>query len=226
MDPVSASILIEAPREEVFDYLADIANHSEFTGHYLVDWHLTRENSVGRGAGARFRVKAPGNRFGWGDVTLAELERPYRIVEVGRSGKGNRVRTVGVYEMVPGSAHSTRVTFTLRTEPATLSDRMMEQMGGRLWLTGENARALRRVRSIIEGSGRAAARRPAAIRMRQAAKIIARNLQPESPPRSSPRAKHGQRLCLQLRNIRGAENAGETIQPFVSGAPRRRELQH
>ncbi len=148
------STSIEAPREDVFDYLADIANHSEFTDHYLVDWHLTREDSVGRGAGARFRVKAPGNRFGWGDMTLAELERPYRIVEVGRSGKGNRVRMVGVYELVAGSAHSTRVTFTLRTEPATLSDRMMEQMGGRLWLKRQSTRGLRRLREIIEGTGR------------------------------------------------------------------------
>ena len=50
---------ISAPREQVFDYLQDIANHPEFTDHYLVDWHLTRIDSVGLGAGARFRVKAP-----------------------------------------------------------------------------------------------------------------------------------------------------------------------
>ena len=50
---------IARPREEVFEYLADIANHAEFTDHYLVDWHLTREDSYGQGAGARFRVEAP-----------------------------------------------------------------------------------------------------------------------------------------------------------------------
>ena len=54
------TVSIAKPREEVFEYLADIANHAEYTDHYLTDWHLTREQSYGRGAGARFRVKAPG----------------------------------------------------------------------------------------------------------------------------------------------------------------------
>ena len=57
---VSASIILSAPREQVFDYLQDIANHPEFTDHYLVDWHLTRIDSVGPGAGARFRSRGPG----------------------------------------------------------------------------------------------------------------------------------------------------------------------
>ncbi len=130
MDPVTVSILIDAPREQVFDYLQDIANHPEFTDHYLVDWHLTRIDSVGLGAGARFRVKAPGNRFSWGDVTFAEVERPHRIVEVGRTGKTNRVRTLGVYELAQGAGGTTRVRFTLETQPATLSDRIMESFGG------------------------------------------------------------------------------------------------
>ena len=51
MDPVTVSIVVSAPREQVFDYLQDIANHPEFTDHYLVDWHLTRIDSVGTGRG-------------------------------------------------------------------------------------------------------------------------------------------------------------------------------
>jgi uncharacterized protein YndB with AHSA1/START domain len=150
MDPMTVSIVVDAPRERVFDYLQDIANHSEFTDHYLVDWHLTRIDSVGRGAGARFRVKAPGNRFSWGDVTFAEVDRPHRIVEVGRGGKNNRVRTLGVYELAPGVAGTTRVRFTLETIPATLSDRLLEGFGARAWLRRKNARSMRRLRSIIE----------------------------------------------------------------------------
>ncbi len=117
MDPVTVSIVVSAPREQVFDYLQDIANHPEFTDHYLVDWHLTRIDSVGPAPGARFRVKAPGNRFSWGDVTFAEVERPHRIVEVGRTGKNNRIRTLGVYDLAPAAAGSTRVQFTLETVP-------------------------------------------------------------------------------------------------------------
>jgi uncharacterized protein YndB with AHSA1/START domain len=155
VDPLTVSILISAPREQVFDYLQDIANHSEFADHYLVDWRLTREISVGQGAGARFRVKAPGNRFGWADSTFAEVDPPRRIVEVGRAGKGNRVRTLGIYELAPGPSDSTRVSFTLQTQPATLSDRLLEALGQRAWLKRQSQRALRRLRSIIErGEGR------------------------------------------------------------------------
>jgi uncharacterized protein YndB with AHSA1/START domain len=147
---MTVSILVDAPRERVFDYLQDIANHPQFTDHYLVDWHLTRIDSVGRGAGARFRVKAPGNRFSWGDVTFTEVERPHRIVEAGRTGKANRIRTLGVYELAQGAGGTTRVRFTLETEPATLADRIMEGLGGRGWLRRKNAKALRRLRAIVE----------------------------------------------------------------------------
>ena len=150
MDPVTVSIVVSASRERVFDYLQDIANHSEFTDHYLVDWHLTRIDSVGRGAGARFRVRAPRNRFSWGDVTFAEVDAPHRIVEVGRTGKNNRIRTLGVYELASAAAGTTRVRFTLETVPATLSDRLLESFGARGWLKRKNARALRRLRTIIE----------------------------------------------------------------------------
>ena len=154
------SIVVSAPREQVFDYLQDIANHPEFTDHYLVDWHLTRIDSVGRGAGARFRVKAPGNRFSWADVTFAEVDRPHRIVEVGRTGKNNRIRTLGVYELSPAAAGTTRVRFTLETVPATLSDRLIEGLGARSWMRRKNARAMRRLRTILERGtrGRGAAR--------------------------------------------------------------------
>ena len=152
MDPVTASVFIDRPREQIFDYLQDIANHPQFTDHYLVDWHLTRIDSVGLGAGARFRIKAPApaGRFAWGDATFVEVNRPHRIVEVGRTGKANRVRTVGVYELAPAAAGATRVQFTLQTEPATLSDRLLEALGGRRWLHRQNARAMRRLRAILE----------------------------------------------------------------------------
>ena len=154
MNPLTVSIVVSAPREQVFDYLQDIANHPQFTDHYLVDWHLTRIDSVGRGAGARFRVKAPGNRFSWGDVTFAEVA-PHRIVEVGRTGKNNRIRTLGVYDLDPGAHGTTRVSFTIETVPVTLSDRLMEGLGARGWLRRKNERALRRLRAILEdGEGR------------------------------------------------------------------------
>lgn len=151
MNPVSVTTVISAPREELFDYLNDVANHVQFTDHYLVDWHLTRLDSVGLGAGARFRVKAPGNRFDWAETNVVEVEAPHRIVEAGRTGKNNRIRTLGVYELEPAGAGATRVSFTLQTVPATLSDRIMESFGARSWTRRQNAKALRRLRAIFEG---------------------------------------------------------------------------
>ena len=74
MDPTTISVTVARPREEVFEYLADVANHAEFTDHFLVDWHLLREDSYGLGAGARYRIKMPLNRFDWGDVSFVEVD--------------------------------------------------------------------------------------------------------------------------------------------------------
>ena len=146
---------ISKPREEVFEYLADIANHAEFTDHYLVDWRLTRENSYGTGAGARFRMKAPFNRFSWADMSFAELQPPFRIVERGRGGKYNRIRMLGTYTLSPGSGGSTRVEYTLETVPALLSDRLMEALGGGAWTRRQTRKAMRRLQTILEeGRGR------------------------------------------------------------------------
>ncbi len=158
MDPITVSTTISRPREEVFEYLADIANHAEFTDHYLIDWHLTREDSYGEGAGARFKVKAPLSRFSWADVTFAEVQPPYRILERGRGGKYNRIRMVGTYTLSPGAGNSTRLEYTIETVPVMLSDRLMETFGGRSWNKRQASKALRRLRLILE-EGRARGRR-------------------------------------------------------------------
>jgi uncharacterized protein YndB with AHSA1/START domain len=150
VEPFTVESTISRPREEVFEYLADIANHAEFTDHYLTDWHLTREDSYGSGAGARFRVKAPFSRFNWADMTFAELQPPFRIVERGRGGKYNRIRMLGTYTLSPGPAGSTRVEYTLETVPVMPSDRLMESLGGTRWLRRQMRKAMRRLRTILE----------------------------------------------------------------------------
>jgi uncharacterized protein YndB with AHSA1/START domain len=130
VEPFTVTTTVARPREEVFDYLADIANHAEFTDHFLKDFHLTREQSYGRGAGARYRVDMPLNRFPWADTTIVELDPPYRLVE--------------------GAGDTTRVELTSETEPALVTDRLLEKLGARGWLRRQNRRALRRLQAILE----------------------------------------------------------------------------
>ena len=106
-----------SPARRSSQYLADIANHPEFTDHYMVDWHLTREDSYGTGAGARFRIKAPLRRFAWADFTFAEVQAPFRIVERGRGGKYNRIKMLQTYTLSPGPSGTTKVEYTLETLP-------------------------------------------------------------------------------------------------------------
>jgi uncharacterized protein YndB with AHSA1/START domain len=148
VDPFTVEVVIARPREEVFEYLADIANHAEFHDHFLEKWHLTREDSYGQGAGARFHAKV--NRYSWGDVTFTEVVAPRLIVERGRAGKYNRVLTRGAYELEEGSGQTTRVTYTFETKPKLLTDRLFEPFGHRGAFKRKSNRALRRLRAILE----------------------------------------------------------------------------
>jgi len=150
VDPFTVESTISRPREEVFEYLADIANHPEFTDHYLVDWRLTREDSYGAGAGARFRMKAPLSRFSWADVSFSEVQPPFRIVERGRGGKYNRIKMLGTYTLSPGPGGSTRLEYTLETVPVMPSDRLMEALGGNAWMRRKTRKAMRRLQTILE----------------------------------------------------------------------------
>ena len=150
MDPVTLHVNIDRPREEVFAYLADVANHPEFTDHFLKDWRLTREQSYGRGAGARYRQGGRFDRFGYYDLNLAELDPPYRIVGVGRGGKYNRIKTYHEWTLEP-NGDATRVQYVYETEPPLRTDRFIEAVSGRRgWFRRNGGKALRRLQGILE----------------------------------------------------------------------------
>ena len=86
MRQVSVSILISAPREQVYDFVADLAGRPAYTDHYLKDYRLARANAYGKGAAARFLLDAPlGSERG--EFSIKEAERPRRILEEGRIGR-------------------------------------------------------------------------------------------------------------------------------------------
>jgi uncharacterized protein YndB with AHSA1/START domain len=150
VDAVTTSVIIDRPREEVFAYLADVANHPEFMDHFTERWNLLREDSFGKGSGARFHIKRRLDRFSWADMSLVEVEPPWRIIAFGRMGKFNRIRTTSVWELDPSGASATEVEWSFSTQPATLPDRILETLGGRRFFQRRHAKALRRLRSILE----------------------------------------------------------------------------
>lgn len=160
MDPHTSQLTIGAPREALFTYLADIANVPEYADHLIEEVHLLREETVGRGAGLRFKLKgARFNRFPWADMTWVELDRPRRLLGVGRMGKFNRIRVLYEWVLEPAGAGATRVALTVRTQPKTPTDRLIEGLGtGRRMRRGWG-RALKRLRTIFEEDGRGRGRR-------------------------------------------------------------------
>jgi uncharacterized protein YndB with AHSA1/START domain len=151
VEPLTLSTTIAKPREEVFEYLADVANHEEFSDHCMVDWHLTREDSYGRGAGARFRVKSRFDRFSYGDITLTELRPPEQILATGRAGRFNRIRTRSTWTLEEDGPGRTKVTFQTQSTPVLKSDELMEKLlRVRVATARCHRRALERLRSILE----------------------------------------------------------------------------
>jgi uncharacterized protein YndB with AHSA1/START domain len=158
MRPAVVTTTIDAPREEVFSYLSDLANHVEFTDHFLKDFRLERLDSRGVGAAASFRVESAVAKLPlaspiaslWMEIVVTALQPPYRIALEGRAGRTGRIRVDLAFELTLHDHDMTRVELRFSSEPATRSDRLRELLGGRAWLVLQWRRALRRLKQILE----------------------------------------------------------------------------
>jgi len=151
MGPIHAEIEIDAPRERIFDLIGDLSLRPSFTDHFLSDFHLTRIEPRGVGAGARFRVQAPLRKI-WMDTTIVEQEDGVKIAEAGAGGRTNRIRTHTVWELSSGTGGLAAVTVTHWSEPGNPLDRALEvASGGSFWQERGWREALRRLREIAEG---------------------------------------------------------------------------
>jgi uncharacterized protein YndB with AHSA1/START domain len=149
MGPIGAEAEIDVPRGRVFEVLCDLSLRPAFTDHFLTEFHLTRIEPRGVGAGARFRIEAPLRRV-WMDTEIAELEEPHLLVERGWGGRGNRIPNHTVWELTGGPGTLTTVRVASWTEPGPV-DRALEVLSaastwqGRGWRT-----AMRRLREGLE----------------------------------------------------------------------------
>jgi uncharacterized protein YndB with AHSA1/START domain len=146
MGPYSFQVSIDAPRERVFDFICDLGTRPSWTDHFVSEYRLERIPASGRGAAARFRVDAPAG-IRYMETVIAEVDRPYRVVENCRGGRLDRVPMRMVWELKEGTV--TEVTLTFWTMPASVPDRMRE-IGRGGWWRRRLGRALRRLRDQIE----------------------------------------------------------------------------
>jgi hypothetical protein len=149
MRPLTVHTSISAPREEVFDFVGDLAARVAYSDHYMHDFRLTRPRSRGVGAAARFVLDAP-LVSSWCEIAISEYDRPRRLVERARVWRLGRTPAVAVYEFIQDVQGVTRVELTIWTEPATRIDALKEAMGVRRWLKGQAKTSLERLRLIFE----------------------------------------------------------------------------
>ena len=148
MRQVTVDVHISAPREQVFDFVADLGARPAYTDHYLFDYRLARLNPYGLGAAARFRLRAPRAKE-WAELAIVECDRPRRIVEEIRYGRRGRNRSVAVYEFLAEAGGLTHVELTTFSEPATVVDRLRE-IGAAGWLRRQTKLSLERLRLVFE----------------------------------------------------------------------------
>ena len=148
MREVTVHTVISAPRDEIFDFVADLSLRPAYCDHYMRDFRLARANPRGVGAAARFRLQRPLAKE-WAEIQVKVADRPQRIVEEGRIGRLGRSRIVAVYDFIPEAAGTTRVELTTYAEPATTVDKL-KQTGASRWVRRRSRKALRRLRDIFE----------------------------------------------------------------------------
>jgi uncharacterized protein YndB with AHSA1/START domain len=152
MREVTVSATISAPREDVFDFVCDLAARPAFTSHFMDDYRLARVQPVGVGAAARFKLDAPlANEYA--ELTITRADRPRQIIEEIRYGRRGRNRSVAVYDFTRESGNVTRVELTTLSEPATMLDRVKE-IGAAGWIKRKTRKALDRLRMVFEEPSR------------------------------------------------------------------------
>ena len=144
MLPVTVRTHIAAPREQVFDTVADLAARVAYTDHYMQELHLTRPRSTGVGAAARFKMRGL-----WTEVAIVEVDRPRRLREEGGIGRLGASRFYAEHEITDQGGGVTRVELTCWTDPVGPLGRVRER-GLRRWLKRKSKTGLERLRKIFE----------------------------------------------------------------------------
>jgi uncharacterized protein YndB with AHSA1/START domain len=109
-EPVTVSVEVARPRQEVFEYVDLIANHERWMKRLYKDWSFEGPKR-GVGAIAKAQVDAPAAAEKV-SFEVVESTAPERIVEEGESAHGKR-ETRGTYRFTELDGGGTRIEFEL-----------------------------------------------------------------------------------------------------------------
>jgi uncharacterized protein YndB with AHSA1/START domain len=149
MIPVTVHAYISAPREDLFDFVADLAARPAWCDHFMQDFRLAHPDSRGEGAGARFQLDEPGWRH-YEEVTIVTAERPRLVVERMHGGRNLKTKGEIVWELTREAGGQTRVEVTWAREPGTPREAFKEKFGSRRWMRRQLKTALERLRVVFE----------------------------------------------------------------------------
>jgi hypothetical protein len=139
--PVTVSIDLPQPRDEVFAFLDVMANHESFTDHMLVDWRVSGPPA---GLGSKARVTAKiGGITDEADIEVIEVDPGTRIKERNIAAKGKRHGT-GTYVLSDLPDGGTHVEFTYEFERVPGYERPLVPLMRRMLRRG-NQRAMERL---------------------------------------------------------------------------------
>src|SRR3954454_16552442 len=153
MLPVTAQASISASREELYDYIVDLALRPAWCDHYLKDYRLVSPRSRGVGAGAPYLIDAPLSRL-YMEVTIVEAESPRWIAERAHGGRNLRTRGGVTWELTRAGSGLTRVEMTTWHEPGTPREALKQRLGMQRWMKRQTKTALERLRIIFEEGSR------------------------------------------------------------------------
>lgn len=151
MGPVFTEVDIDAPREEIFDYLMDFDTRPFLYGETVGSFRLLRLDSRGVGAGARWQFK---RKKAWADSSINAAEAPRRISERGVTGRYNKTATGTEWEMEETATGVTRVRISYWTVPTGIAKAFDRMTGGAGWHRRRLKQAGLRLRDVVE-TGRA-----------------------------------------------------------------------
>ena len=143
--PVTVSIDVPQPRDEVYAFLDVMGNHEAFTDHMLVDWQLSGPPA---GVGSRARVTTKlGGLTDYAEIEVVEAEPGVRIMErnVGADGKRQATGTYVLSDLPDGGTH---VEFTFAFERVPARERPLLPLMRALLRRG-NQRALERLAEVL-----------------------------------------------------------------------------